>query len=81
MAQVVHLLKAAPDTLAAATMRGQVEAGDRVIVVLLEGAAAAAEGAAAAAEGAGTTVRRVPADLDYAQLVDLVFGSDQVIAW
>jgi hypothetical protein len=78
MAQVVHLLKAPPDAVAATTMRSQVEAGDRVIVVLLERAAAGAERAAIAA---GITVRRVPADLDYAQLVDLVFESDQVIAW
>ena len=77
MGQVVHLIRAAPDRVAVATMRRQAERGDRVIVVLLEGAAA---GDPALAPG-GTSVQRVPHDLDYSHLVDLIFQSDQVIAW
>jgi hypothetical protein len=74
MAQVVHLLAAAPDALALATMQRQLEAGDRVIVALFEAVDAGRLPARAA-------VRRVPEELDYPQLVDLVFESDQVLAW
>lgn len=74
MAAVLHLLTAGPDDLARTTMLRQVAAGDRVTLALLEGADAGSL-------PAGLDVRRVPEQLPYAQLLDLIFESDQVIAW
>ena len=74
MSQTIHLLKAVADDVAVATMRRQAEAGDRVIAVFLEGADVRPLPDA-------VTVRRVPIDVDYATLLELIFESDQVIAW
>ncbi len=73
MGAVLHLLKAAASPLAIETIRQQITAGDRVTVVLLDEAPAPAL--------ADVPVRRVPDELDYAHLLDLVFEADQVIVW
>jgi hypothetical protein len=74
MASVLHLLKGADTTLAGTMIEQHARAGELVTVVLLPGGAAPAL-------PAGVQVRRLPADLSYAQLVDLVFESDHVITW
>jgi hypothetical protein len=74
MAAVLHLVDGELTALAAETMRAQLAAGDRLTVVRLEGAPAPTV-------PAGVTLRRVPDDLGYSQLLDLVFASDQVISW
>jgi hypothetical protein len=73
MPTVLHLLKGHPSDLAVAAIERGVAAGDSVTVALLEGAPGASL--------PGVAVRRVPDDLSYADLLDLVFGSDRVIAW
>jgi hypothetical protein len=74
MPSVLHLLKPGVSPLAGETIRRQAAAGDRVTVVLLDGAVLPA-----GASGLG--VRRVPEELSYAELLDLVFEADQVIVW
>jgi hypothetical protein len=74
MATVVHLVRADADTLAASTIEGQVDAGDRVTLILLEGAPDLPH-------PAPVEVHRVPEELGYGELLDLVFAADQVIAW
>ncbi|MEK7700428.1 MAG: hypothetical protein AAB418_00345 [candidate division NC10 bacterium] len=74
MAAVLHLLKGADAALACAAIERQLGAGDRVTVALLPGAGGADLPPRVA-------VHRVPADLSYSQLLDLIFKSDQVITW
>lgn len=74
MASVLHLVKGTASALALEAIRRQIMAGDRVTVIRLEGAAAPDVPAA-------VDVRRVPEDLPYTDLLDLVFEADQVIAW
>lgn len=74
MAAVLHLVDAELSALAAETMRQQLAGGDRITVVRLEGAPTPVV-------PDGVTLHRVPDDLTYAQLLDLVFASDQVISW
>jgi hypothetical protein len=75
MAAVLHLLKGGDASLALSTIEQQRrEPGTHVTVVLLPDAAAPVL-------PAGVTVRRVDHDLTPAQLLDLIFESDQVIAW
>lgn len=74
MATVVHLVRGAADTLAASTIERAVDAGDHVTLVLLEGALELPHPARVA-------IRRVPEELSYSELLDLVFAADQVIAW
>ncbi|MBI2204092.1 MAG: hypothetical protein HYU41_09605 [Candidatus Rokubacteria bacterium] len=74
MATVLHLLKAGGHPLADETMRREVAAGDRVTVALLDGAASAGV-------PAGVRRVRVPEDVSYSQLLDLVFEAERVIAW
>jgi hypothetical protein len=71
---VLHLIKGTASAVALEAIRQQIAAGERVTVVRLEGAAAPDVPAA-------VDVRRVPDDLGYADLLDLVFEADQVIAW
>jgi hypothetical protein len=79
MAAILHLLKAEASPIALETIRQQTASGERVTVVLLEGAKPPApEGRA---DAPGFAVRRVPGDLGYTQLLDLIFEADQVIAW
>ena len=74
MAIVLHLLKSPATTLARTVIDQHARAGQRVTVVLLPGGAAPAL-------PSGVRVRRLDADLSYAQLLDLVFESDHVITW
>ncbi|MBI1735961.1 MAG: hypothetical protein HYR51_12370 [Candidatus Rokubacteria bacterium] len=74
MAAVLHLVDAELSPLATETIRQQLAAGDRITVVRLEGAPTPAV-------PGGVALRRVPDDLTYSQLLDLVFASDQVISW
>lgn len=74
MATVLHLLKGPDTRLARAVIERHLGVGDRVTVVLLPGAGAADL-------PAGVPVRRVPDDYSYAQLLDLIFESDQVMTW
>jgi hypothetical protein len=74
MALVLHVLKADDHALALPVIARQVEAGDRVTVVLVHGAARPSL-------PASVPVHRVPDDLSYRQLLDLVFAADQVMAW
>jgi len=74
MAAVLHLLKSGDTVLARATVATQLAAGDRVTVALLNGAPLPKLPPA-------VHVHRVPDDLSYDQLLDLVFESDQVTAW
>ena len=74
MAVVVHVLTPDTDAVARTVITRQAEAGDQVTVVLVQGAASAAL-------PERVTVRRVPDDLSYRQLLDLVFSADQVMAW
>jgi hypothetical protein len=80
MATALHLLKAgerpeggAPD-LMRATIEEQLAAGDTVTVVALHGAAPPAL-------PAGVTLRRLPGELVYDELLEAIFQADQVIAW
>jgi hypothetical protein len=74
MTTILHLLKAEAPPLASATIANQVAAGDRVTLVLLEGAPDAGP-------IDGVTVRHVPGNLGYRELLDLIFAADQVVAW
>ncbi len=74
MARFLHLIKSdAPALALAAVERNLQEPGAHVTVVLLDGAGAGAP--------AGAAVRRLGADLDYDQLLDLIFEADHVMAW
>jgi hypothetical protein len=74
MATLLHLVKGPLTDVAAAAIRQQVAAGDRVTVVRLEGAPAPDL-------PSGVHVRRTPEELPYTALVELVFEADRVIAW
>jgi hypothetical protein len=74
MAAVLHLIKGADATLARAVIARGLAAGDRVTVALLPGAAAPDL-------PPGVTAHRVRADLTWDRLLELIFESDQVIAW
>ena len=74
MASVLHLLKGPDAALARVVMEQSVHAGDQVSAVFLEGSAVVDLPAA-------VRVRRVGADLSYAELLDLIFASDHVVTW
>jgi hypothetical protein len=75
MASALHLLKgAAGAELAVTVIARQVAAGDRVTVALLEGAQRPEL-------PAGVAVHRVPEDLAYPRLLELIFASDHVVTW
>ena len=74
MATVLHLLKTFPPPLAAAAIQRQVGAGDRVALAVLGGAPHPGP-------LDGVQVLRVPDEVSYGELLDLVFAADQVIAW
>lgn len=73
MAAILHLLKGSGTALPRTVIEQQLGAGDRVTVALLA--------VGAADLPAGVALRPVPGELSYAQLLDLIFESDQVIAW
>ena len=75
MATFLHLMKRDSAELAGPVIESNLgEADARVTVVLLDGAVAPPL-------PAGVAVRRLPGDLDYAALLDLVFAHDHVITW
>ena len=75
MPSFLHLIKGDSAALAGAVIEANLREADvRVTVVLLDGAVAPSL-------PAGVAVRRLPGDLDYAGLLDLVFAHDHVITW
>jgi len=73
MARFLHLLKRDSPLLAAAVVeQNRREPGAEVTVVLLE------EGIDAPKD---VTVRTLGGDLDYGQLLELIFESDHVVTW
>ena len=74
MARALHLLKGDDSGLAAETITRQLAAGDTVSVVALPGAHLPALPAA-------VVVHRVPDELSYEALLDVIFAADQVITW
>ncbi len=74
MSRVLHLVKDGELGLLEPTLQRQAAAGDHVTVVLIGGAECAIP-------ADGIDVRRLPGDLDYDRLLDLVFEADQVVAW
>ena len=73
MARFLHLLKRDSPPLAAAVVeQNRREPEAEVTVVLLE------EGVNAPKE---VTVRTLGSDLDYGQLLELIFESDHVVTW
>jgi hypothetical protein len=75
MAQVLHLLPGADSTLATATIRRDVEAGDDVTVAWL------ASDAPRIALPAAVSVHRVPGDWTYDRLLEQIFTADRVVTW
>jgi hypothetical protein len=74
MARFLHLVKSdSPPVAAAVIGRNAREPGAHVTVVRLDGTAAAVP--------AGIAVKQLGADLDYNQLLDLIFQSDHVVTW
>ena len=74
MPSVLHLVDGATTSLALDMIRQQAAAGDRITVVLLEDAQVGSLPNA-------IRVHRLPGDVTYADLLDLIFEADQVIAW
>jgi hypothetical protein len=73
MARFLHLLKRdSPSMAATVAEKNGREPGAHVTVVLLDGTLPAP---------AGVTVKRLGRDLDYGQLLDLIFESDHVVTW
>jgi hypothetical protein len=73
MARFLHLMKRDSPPMAAAVIeRNSREPGADVTVVLLDGTLPAP---------AGVTVKKLGSDLDYGQLLDLIFESDHVVTW
>jgi hypothetical protein len=76
MARVLHVLTAdAPALAAPAIAAGAGAPGARVTVVLL--GVAAPDGL----PGEVIVRRLAPGDLDYPELLDLIFAADHVVAW
>ena len=74
MARVLHVLKGDHSREAALTIEPQVRAGDHVTVALIGGVAAPAL-------PAGVETRRVPDEISYGELVELIFAADSVVTW
>jgi hypothetical protein len=75
MATTLHLLKEAGLATALPVIERQSGEPDRRLTVVL------LHGAPAPPLPDGVAVRRLGSDLDYAELLDLIFASDHVIAW
>jgi hypothetical protein len=74
MPTVLHLLgHNASASRAVPVIAGQLAAGDAVTVAVV--------GAATPPLPPGTEVRRVPADVSWDDLVDLIFTADQTFSW
>ena len=74
MAAVLHLVKSPDAGLARTTIEHQLRAGDRVSVALLHGAPAPEV-------PAEVSLFRVPEEVPYDRLLELIFEADQVVAW
>ena len=75
MARFLHLIKSdSPPLAGAVAARNLGEPGADVTIVLLAGAAAPSL-------PPGVTVKRLGDDLDYGQLLTLIFASDHVVTW
>jgi len=73
MARFLHLIKHDSPSMAAAVVEQNSRApGAEVTVVLLDGTLPIP---------AGVTVKTLGRDLDYGQLLDLIFESDHVVTW
>jgi hypothetical protein len=73
MARFLHLLKRDSSPLAATVVeKNGREPGAEVTVVLLDDAVE---------PPAHVSVRRLGGDLDYRQLLELIFASDHVVSW
>ncbi len=73
MATVLHIVGEADPSRALQVIHGQLAAGDTVTVAVV--------GPGLPVLPPGVTAHRVPADLSYDQLLDLVFSVDQVLHW
>jgi hypothetical protein len=73
MATVLHLLGENEPQAALPFIAGQLAAGDLVTVAVL--------GDSAVPLPPGLTVHRVPAELTWDQLLDLIFAADQTFSW
>lgn len=73
-ATVLHLWKGGEPGLAVATMARQAARGDRVTLAVLHGVPPPPV-------GAGIAVTRVPEELPWEGLLELIFQADQVVAW
>jgi hypothetical protein len=74
MARRLHLFKGDHADTAAAVIAPQIAAGDEVTVALLGGVAPPPL-------PADVAIRRVPDDLSYEGLAELVFAADAVVSW
>jgi hypothetical protein len=74
MAAVLHLVKSAHTELAVTAIERALADGNAVHVALLHGAPAPRV-------PPGARVVRVPDDLSYDALLDLIFASDHVVTW
>ena len=74
MARVLHVFKGDHGAEAGAVIAHTVAAGDQVEVALVGGVEAPAL-------PAGVTAHRVPDQLSYAQLAELIFTADNVVTW
>ncbi len=74
MATVLHLLGREDASLPLSVIERQLAAGDEVQIALLRGGPPPGL-------PAGVVVRRVPAELSYSQLLDLIFAVEHVTTW
>jgi hypothetical protein len=74
MAAVLHLVKSTQADLTLTAIEQQRAAGDVVSIALLHGAPAPPV-------PPGVRIVRVPDDLPYTGLLDLIFSSDHVVTW
>ena len=74
MPSALHLLKNGASPVALRTIAQEAARGDTVTVVLLHDAPAPDL-------PARVTIRRVPSDMTYDQLLEATFTADRVIAW
>lgn len=70
----LHLWKGGDPALAVAAMAREVAQGERVTLAVLHGAPAPAVGPA-------VIVTRVPEELSWDALLELIFQADRVVAW
>jgi hypothetical protein len=75
MARVLHLVPRESRPLASAVIHQDLHAGDDVTVALLAGTTATAP------LPDGISVRRIPSDWSYDQLLEQIFAADRVITW